>query len=190
MTSTEIILNTYRRLIAKRTTQGIPINLRIKSVVGTVQDDPFDCWVEEEIKNSLPNNFDVYHSGALTTPDLIIRDRISGLCIGLEIKKLIQKQTGADSRGLTIDYNSCLPCGSTLIKILNDTSVIPCYFLFALLNYESTHIVSLILLMEIFSIMTSIFTKRPNMLIILSTTMVPMEKVLYDIEKCIHTQTL
>ena len=124
------------------------------------------------------------------TPDLIIRDRISGLCIGLEIKKLIQKQTGADSRGLTIDYNSCLPCGSTLIKIGNDTIVIPCYYLFALLNYESTHIVSLILLMEIFSIMTSIFTKRPNMLIILSTTMVPMEKVLYDIEKCIHTQTL
>lgn len=130
----------------KRTTQGIPINLRIKSVVGTVQDDPFDCWVEEEIKNSLPNNFDVYHSGALTTPDLIIRDRISGLCIGLEIKKLIQKQTGADSRGLTIDYNSFLPCGSTLIKIGNDTIVIPCYYLFALLNYESTHIVSLILL--------------------------------------------
>lgn len=146
MTSTEIILNTYRRLIAKRTTQGIPINLRIKSVVGTVQDDPFDCWIEEEIKNSLPNNFDVYHSGALTTPDLIIRDRISGLCIGLEIKKLIQKQTGADSRGLTIDYNSCLPCGSTLIKIGNDTIVIPCYYLFALLNYENTHIVSLILL--------------------------------------------
>ncbi len=31
-------------------------------------------------------------------------------------------------------------------KIGNDTIVIPCYYLFALLNYESTHIVSLILL--------------------------------------------
>lgn len=146
MTSTEIILNIYRKLIAKRTHQGIPVNLRAKAIVGTVQDDPFDCWVEDEIKSSLPKNFDIYHSGALTTPDLVIRDRKSGLCVGLEIKKLIQQPNGADSRGLTIDYNSCLPCGSTMIKIGNDTVIVPCYYLFALLDYESTHIVSMILL--------------------------------------------
>lgn len=61
------------------------MNLRAKAIVGTVQDDPFDCRVENEIKSSLPKNFDVYHSGALTTPDLVIRDRKSGLCVGLEI---------------------------------------------------------------------------------------------------------
>lgn len=69
MTPTEIILNIYRKLIAKRTSQGIPVNLRAKAIVGTVQDDPFDCWVENEISSSLPKNFDVYHSGALTTPE-------------------------------------------------------------------------------------------------------------------------
>lgn len=146
MNATEIILNIYRRLIEKRTADGIPVKLRSKSVVGTVQDDPFDCWIEKEIKSSLPKNFDVYHSGALTTPDLVVRDRNSGLCIGLEIKKLIQNRTGTDSRGLTIDYNSCLPCGSAMLKIGSDTIVVPCYYLFALLNHESTHIVSLILL--------------------------------------------
>ena len=45
------------------------MNLRAKAIVGTVQDDPFDCRVENEIKSSLPKNFDVYHSGALTTPN-------------------------------------------------------------------------------------------------------------------------
>lgn len=87
MTPTEIILSIYRNLIDKRSPQGIPVNLRAKAIVGTVQDDPFDCRVENEIKSSLPKNFDVYHSGALTTPDLVIRDRKSGLCVGLEIKK-------------------------------------------------------------------------------------------------------
>ena len=82
----------------------------------------------------------------MTTPDLVVRDRNTGHCIGLEIKKLIQSRTGTDSRGLTIDYNSCLPCGSTMIKVGNDTVIVPCYYLFALLDYDSTHIVSLILL--------------------------------------------
>ena len=125
MNSIEIVLDIYRRLIEKRTQKGIPVTLRIRSVVGTVQDDPFDCWVEEEIKSSLTSNFDVYHSGALTTPDLVVRDRNTGHCIGLEIKKLIQSRTGTDSRGLTIDYNSCLPCGSTMIKVGNDTVIVP-----------------------------------------------------------------
>jgi len=63
--------------------------LKIKSVVGTVQDDPFDNWIEVQIREALPNTFEVFHSGALTTPDLIIRDKKSGIIVGLEIKKLI-----------------------------------------------------------------------------------------------------
>lgn len=146
MTATEIILNIYRGLISKKDDTGIPINLRVKSLVGTVQDDPFDCWVGDEISSLLPDSFDVFHSGALTTPDLVIRDRNSGFCIGLEIKKLIQQSRGSDSRGLTIDYNSCLPCGSTMVKVSTETIIIPCYYLFALLNSKNTHIVSLILM--------------------------------------------
>ena len=56
----------------------------------------------------------------LTTPDLIIRERKSGTIVGLEVKKLIQKPNGADPRGLTLDYNSSIPCGQALIKIGND----------------------------------------------------------------------
>ena len=47
---------------------------------------------------------------------------------------------------MTIDYNSCLPCGSTLVKVGDETVVIPCFYLFALLSPDSTKIVSSILL--------------------------------------------
>lgn len=142
----EIILAIYRGMIAPNSENGIPICLRKASVVGTVQDDPFDCWVETRIKSFLPKSFDVFHSGKLTTPDLVIRDKESGMVVGIEIKKLIQKANGRDPRGLTIDYNSCLPCGKTIIKVGHDTVIIPCYYLFALLNSSSDHIVTLIIL--------------------------------------------
>jgi len=146
MTELEIILLIYRELISKIGTNEIPIDLRIKSVIGTVQDDPFDNWIELAIKNALPKTFEIFHSGTLATPDLIVRDTKSGAIVGLEIKKLIQKTNGSDSRGLTIDYNSCLPCGSTLIKIGAETIIIPCFYLFALLDNDSKNIVTLIIL--------------------------------------------
>lgn len=146
MTELEIILKIYRELITRIGKVGIPVDMRIKSLVGTVQDDPFDNWIELEIKKALPKTFEVFHSGSLTTPDLIIRDKKSGTIVGLEIKKLIQKSNGSDSRGMTIDYNSCLPCGSTLIKIGAETLIIPCYYLFALLDASSKNIVTLIIL--------------------------------------------
>ena len=146
MTELEIILKIYRGLITKIGQEGIPVDMRMKSLVGTVQDDPFDNWIELEIRKALPGTFEVFHSGSLTTPDLIIRDTHSGTIVGLEIKKLIQKSNGSDSRGMTIDYNSCLPCGSTLIKIGIETVIIPCYYLFALLDSSSSNIVTLIIL--------------------------------------------
>ena len=146
MTELEIILKIYRGLITKIGQEGIPVDMRMKSLVGTVQDDPFDNWIELEIRKALPRTFEVFHSGSLTTPDLIIRDTHSGTIVGLEIKKLIQKSNGSDSRGMTIDYNSCLPCGSTLIKIGIETVIIPCYYLFALLDSSSSNIVTLIIL--------------------------------------------
>lgn len=146
MTELEIVVSIYKSLISKITKTGIPVDLRLKSIVGTVQDDPFDTWIEGEIRNALPKTFEVFHSGSLTTPDLVIRDNKSGIVIGLEIKKLIQKANGSDSRGLTIDYNSCLPCGSTMIKVGEETVIIPCFYLFALLDNDSKNIVTLILL--------------------------------------------
>lgn len=145
MTELKIIDTIYSMLISKKKRNGIPVNLKAYSIIGTVQDDPFDTWVGNLIKKSLTKNFEVYHSGSLTTPDIVIRDKKKGVIVGLEIKKLIQKTNGSDSRGLTIDYNSSLPCGSTMIKVGDETVVIPCYYLFALLDNSSKNIVTLIL---------------------------------------------
>jgi hypothetical protein len=146
MDSINIVLELYRHLINQLDEGKIPVDLRSKNIIGTVQDDPFDHWIEENIKNSLPENFEVFHSGSLTTPDIIIRDKDSGAILGLEIKKLIQKENGADPRGLTIDYNSSLPCGTTLIKMGEETIEIPCYYLFALLSVDGSSIVTLIIM--------------------------------------------
>lgn len=141
----EIILSIYNALQKKTQNGKIPVRLRPNRVVGTVQDDPFDCWIEDEIKKTVSKNIEVFHSGQLTTPDLVIRDKSSGLIIGLEIKKLIQKSDGKDPRGLTLDYNSSLPCGHAFVKVGNDTIIIPCYYLFALLTSDSKNIVTLII---------------------------------------------
>ena len=146
MNETEIILEIYRGLISLRDGNCIHVQIRPSAVVGTVQDDPFDCWVSDVIKHIMPSKLEIYHSGPLTTPDLIVRDCGSGTIIGIEVKKLVQVANGRDPRGLTIDYNSSLPCGKTLIKVGEETRVIPCFYLFALLNQHSTKIVSLILL--------------------------------------------
>lgn len=146
MSEIDIILKIYRGLISLKKHNGIPIRLRPASVVGTVQDDPFDCWVEKIISKVISKDLEVFHSGTLTTPDLVIRDKKSGLIIGIEVKKLIQRSNGKDPRGMTIDYNSCLPCGKAFVKVGEETRIVPCFYLFALLNPQCTKIVSLILL--------------------------------------------
>jgi hypothetical protein len=119
--------------------------MRSRNTQNAVQDDAFHYWIENEIRIALPKNFEIFNSGALTTPDIIIRNRLDGTMIGMEIKKLVQKPNGADSRGLTMDYNSCLPCGSTLVKVGAETQKIPCFYLFALLDHSGSHIVTLII---------------------------------------------
>jgi len=141
----------------------IPVSLKPHAVVGTIQDDPFDTWVGEEIKKELAG-IEVHHAGKLTTPDIVLRDRSSNTIVGLEVKKLIQKSNGRDPRGMTIDYNSCLPCGKTLIKVGNDTVEIPCFYLFALLSPDSSDIVTTIIMLT--------------------------EKALSGTERCTHIPTL
>ena len=101
--------------------------------------------LEQELQQAFPD-LEVVSSGKLTTPDIIVRDKRTGVIVGIEVKKLIQKTNGADSRGLTMDYNSCLPCGTALIKVGNTTVDIPCYYLYALLSNDSSSIVTLILM--------------------------------------------
>lgn len=135
----------YEHFFNKVENDVIPIDLRAPSLIGTVQDDPFDCLIEQELTNAFPD-LEIVSSGSLTTPDIIIRDKRSGVIVGIEVKKLIQKPNGADSRGLTMDYNSCLPCGTALIKVGKATVDIPCYYLYALLSNDSTSIVTFILM--------------------------------------------
>lgn len=146
MTELDIIDTIYTSLVSNRSKSGIPIHLKGNPSFGTVQEDPFDMWIANEIIESLPEFLEVFKSGSLTTPDLVIRDGRSNTLVGLEIKTLIQKPNGSDSRGLTLDYNSSLPCGSTMIREGNDTVVIPCFYLFALLDNSSRYIVTLILM--------------------------------------------
>jgi len=145
MKVTEIISSLYDELSSNISEGTIPIKLRPPSLVGTVQDDPFDSWVGDEIKKCMPE-IEVYHAGKLTTPDIILRDPKNNTIVGLEVKKLIQKENGSDPRGLTIDYNSCLPCGKALIKVGNNTVEIPCFYLFALLSTDSSSMVTAILM--------------------------------------------
>lgn len=141
----QIIERVYAHFVQLTQDNVIPINLRVSSIVGTVQDDPFDNWVGLELSRAFPD-LEISSAGKLTTPDIIIRDKNSGVIVGIEVKKLIQKTNGSDSRGLTMDYNSCLPCGTALIKVGTNVVEIPCYYLFCLLSNDSSSIVTLLLM--------------------------------------------
>ncbi len=145
MNATQIVERIYAALSAKIWQGVIPIALRPPSLVGTVQDDPFDSWAGAQIEHAL-SDIEVVRAGKLTTPDIVLRHRASNTIVGLEVKKLIQQANGKDPRGLTIDYNSSLPCGKTLVKIGRDTVEVPCFYLFALLSNDSASMVTSILM--------------------------------------------
>ena len=145
MNPLQIAERIYAELSSKIRRGVIPISLRPSALIGTVQDDPFDSWVGNEIEHAIPE-VEVFHAGKLTTPDIVLRHRSSNSFLGLEVKKLIQRANGRDPRGLTMDYNSCLPCGKALVKIGRDTVEIPCFYLFALLSNDSSSMVTSILM--------------------------------------------
>lgn len=146
MKALDIILRVYRKLLSLEKDGVIPIELRHKEIIGTTQDDPFDNWIEVKAIEVLGPDFDVYNTGKLQTPDLIIRHKNSGEIVCIEVKKLTENKHGKDPRGWTIDYNSSLPCGTTIIKVGDDSEIVPLFYLFALLNPKNTAITTLILL--------------------------------------------
>lgn len=145
MNTIQIVGKIYAELASQRQSGIIPIEMRPPSLVGTVQDDPFDTWVADKIEKILPE-VEVFRAGKLTTPDIVLRHRQSNSLVGLEVKKLIQQRNGMDPRGMTIDYNSCLPCGKALVKIGGNTVEIPCFYFFALLSNDSSAMVTSILM--------------------------------------------
>jgi hypothetical protein len=110
---------------------GIPVDLRDYSRTGTVQDDPFDDWVAQML--SANTSLNVHHAGKLTSPDIVVFNDERSVFAGLEVKKLDANKNGKDPRGLTLDYNSTVPCGSIEIKIKQEIRMIDCYYFFALI---------------------------------------------------------
>ena len=146
MKALAIILRVYRKLLSLEKDGVIPVELRHKEIIGTTQDDPFDNWIEVKAIEVLGPDFEVHNTGKLQTPDLIIRHKNSGEIVCIEVKKLTENKHGKDPRGWTIDYNSSLPCGTTIIKVGDDSEIVPLFYLFALLNPSNTAITTLILL--------------------------------------------
>jgi hypothetical protein len=141
MSHISIAKKVFLVLASKIKDDKLPVSLRPMSTTGTVQDDPFDQWLCELLEKYLPE-LEVTHSGPLTTPDLIIRDRESREIIGIEVKKIDTGMDGKDSRGLTLDYNSCIPCGQMQIKIGGKESRIKTFYFFGLLSNDQSHLVS------------------------------------------------
>lgn len=145
MSHITIARRVFQTISATAQNGKIPIKLRPLSTTGTVQDDPFDQWFCELIANKIPE-FEVIHSGALTTPDVIIRDRTTREIIGIEVKKVDSDHNGKDSRGLTLDYNSCIPCGQMKIIIGGKESKIKTFYFFGLVSQDQTHLISSVLM--------------------------------------------
>lgn len=141
MSHISIAEKVFIALTSKMENGGLPVSLRPLSTTGTVQDDPFDQWFGELLEEFLPE-FEVTHSGPLTTPDIIVRDRVSREVIGIEVKKIDADENGKDSRGLTLDYNSCIPCGQMQIKISGKESRIKTFYYFGLLSFDKNYLIS------------------------------------------------
>jgi len=137
MSYISIVKRVFQEITAIAQNGKVPIKLRPLSTTGTVQDDPFDQWFCDLIESKIPE-YEVIHSGALKTPDVIVRDRISREIIGIEVKKVDSDTNGKDSRGLTLDYNSCIPCGQMKIIIGGTESKIKTFYFFGLISNDQS----------------------------------------------------
>lgn len=111
----------------------IKAELNAPSLVGTVQDDPFDEWTYNTLNQSGVSER-IYRAGKLKSPDITLVNDSTNDLLGLEVKKLEADHSGKDPRGLTLDYNSTVPCGITSVRYRNQVKNIPLYYYFALLQ--------------------------------------------------------
>lgn len=135
MNSTKIIINVFDKLIVQPYlfNQEINFELKLPDHILTKQDDPFDEWVYDSL---LRENISerVCRAGKLQCPDIVLINDSEKTLVGLEVKKLDANSQGNDPRGLTLDYNSTIPCGITNVNYENNDLKIPNYYLFALLK--------------------------------------------------------
>jgi hypothetical protein len=105
----------------------------------TTQDDPFDRWLADTIKRLDLPGLQVFTSGPLTHPDIVLQTSIvpGSPFVGIEVKKLNADEKGRDPRGMTIDFNSTAPCGTFRVYRPDDTPLdIPGYYIFVLLDHR------------------------------------------------------
>lgn len=105
----------------------------------TTQDDPFDHWLANTIKRLNLSGLQVFTSGPLTHPDIVLQTSMvpESPFVGLEVKKLNADEKGRDPRGMTIDFNSTAPCGTFRVYRPDDTPLdIPGYYIFVLLDHR------------------------------------------------------
>lgn len=111
----------------------INADLKAPSLIGTVQDDPFDEWTYNILKNNRVSER-IYRAGKLKSPDITLINDSTEILLGLEVKKLEADHSGKDPRGLTLDYNSTVPCGLTNVRYQDRIQKVPLYYYFALLQ--------------------------------------------------------
>ena len=105
----------------------------------TTQDDPFDRWVVRTIEQMGLPDLKVFSAGPLTHPDTVLRYKSENgeySYLGLEIKKLNADARGNDPRGMTLDYNSTIPCGTFRVyKSSGEHLDVKGYYFYALLDH-------------------------------------------------------
>lgn len=109
----------------------------------TRQDDPFDKWIAENAANLNLPNLKIHTSGPLIHPDVVIEHKKDNTLdyLGVEIKKLNATDKGKDPRGVTLDYNSTIPCGTLRIYRRNREYLdIKGYYLFVLLDQNQAEL--------------------------------------------------
>lgn len=135
MNEIHLIFNAFEALVGNplRQKKQITVSLRAHRQVGTVQDDPFDEWTYDVLKASQVSER-IYRAGRLKSPDIALINDSTECLLGLEVKKLEADRNGNDPRGLTLDYNSTVPCGKTSVIYKGELLNIPLYYYFALIQ--------------------------------------------------------
>ncbi len=114
---------------------GSPTEYTLRDKRNT-QDDPFDEYISNVLKEELSDADCVRASGPLITPDLVLlRPELCGNAsrndlqndlakiVGIEVKKVERTEAGIVARASGLDYNTTPPCGTIRVYDLENKPV-------------------------------------------------------------------
>jgi len=125
--------------------EGEPKQFHLREKRNT-QDDPFDEYIHNLLREHLKDVRCTKAPGPLITPDIVLwrpelLNKISNkvkdtkLIVGIEVKKLERTKNGKVARPSGLDYNTTPPCGIIRIYDKDDTPIdIRGYYLFVCLE--------------------------------------------------------